>query len=258
MVGMGFFDRKVICAVCDGETGLNRYRMAEKQWICPSCFKKAKFNMHTQIRRMTVADVNNAIAKVNENKIELENFKATKIIGKLVEFDDNQKKWLVLSQVLNNRKKSVVYNYNDILDFELLEDGESVASGGLGRALVGGALFGGTGAIVGGITGKRKSKGVCNSLKIKVTMNDINNPTVYITFLDAKTKKDGFVYKGWMEHAQDCLSTFQIICDANKQNKINTAINGSAADELKKFKELLDDGVITEEEFNAKKMQLLS
>ena len=31
----------------------------------------------------------------------------------------------------------------------------------------------------------------------------------------------------------------------------------SAADELKKFKELLDSGVITQEEFEAKKKQLL-
>lgn len=31
----------------------------------------------------------------------------------------------------------------------------------------------------------------------------------------------------------------------------------SAADELKKFKELLDDGIITQEEFDAKKKQLL-
>ena len=33
--------------------------------------------------------------------------------------------------------------------------------------------------------------------------------------------------------------------------------NDSAADELKKFKELLDMGVITQEEFDAKKKQLL-
>ena len=31
----------------------------------------------------------------------------------------------------------------------------------------------------------------------------------------------------------------------------------SAADELKKFKELLDSGIITQEEFDAKKKQLL-
>ena len=35
------------------------------------------------------------------------------------------------------------------------------------------------------------------------------------------------------------------------------ANNLSSADEIKKFKDLLDSGVITQEEFNAKKKQLL-
>ncbi len=33
--------------------------------------------------------------------------------------------------------------------------------------------------------------------------------------------------------------------------------SASSADELKKFKELLDSGIITQEEFDAKKKQLL-
>lgn len=36
-----------------------------------------------------------------------------------------------------------------------------------------------------------------------------------------------------------------------------TATNYSSADEIKKFKELLDNGIITQEEFDAKKKQLL-
>jgi len=42
-----------------------------------------------------------------------------------------------------------------------------------------------------------------------------------------------------------------------EQAKINGSSTVSAADELKKFKELLDTGVITQEEFDAKKKQLL-
>lgn len=43
-----------------------------------------------------------------------------------------------------------------------------------------------------------------------------------------------------------------------KQNKINMDVYSvSAADELKKFKELLDTGIITQEEYEAKKKQLL-
>ena len=41
----------------------------------------------------------------------------------------------------------------------------------------------------------------------------------------------------------------------NGQNQ--QAIQVSAADELKKYKELLDMGAITQEEFDAKKKQLL-
>ena len=43
-----------------------------------------------------------------------------------------------------------------------------------------------------------------------------------------------------------------------KQLKNNQFVGGvSAADELKKFKELLDVGIISQEEFEAKKKQLL-
>jgi len=43
---------------------------------------------------------------------------------------------------------------------------------------------------------------------------------------------------------------------AQTQNYPSVGVS-SAADELKKYKELLDQGVITEAEFNAKKAQLL-
>lgn len=42
-----------------------------------------------------------------------------------------------------------------------------------------------------------------------------------------------------------------------KQKEIPSNVSTSNADELKKFKELLDSGVITQEEFEAKKKQLL-
>lgn len=42
------------------------------------------------------------------------------------------------------------------------------------------------------------------------------------------------------------------------KNFANTIIQTSSADELKKFKELLDSGIITQEEFDKKKKQLLN
>ena len=43
----------------------------------------------------------------------------------------------------------------------------------------------------------------------------------------------------------------------NQKNQVQSTTTSSPADELKKFKELLDLGIITQEEFDAKKKQLL-
>lgn len=138
----------------------------------------------------------------------------------------------------------------------MLEDGETVSQGGLGRALAGGALFGGAGAVVGGVTGKKKSKGVCTSLRVKVTLKDINNPVAYVDFITFRAKKDGFSYKDLYNQAQVCLSVFQLICDSQELTESNNTL-GSNADEIRKFKELFDEGIITLEEYDAKKKELL-
>ncbi len=85
--------------------------------------------------------------------------------------------------------------------------------------MVGGVLFGGVGAVVGGVTGKKTTKGVCSSLKIKVTVDDVHNPTVYIDFLTTKTKKNGIVYKQHIQYAEECISMFQLICEKKKIHK---------------------------------------
>lgn len=63
---MGFFDRKAKCSVCGQETGLNRYRIANKEWVCPNCFQLAGFSkvkpMDKPIQKMTAAEIQDIIA----------------------------------------------------------------------------------------------------------------------------------------------------------------------------------------------------
>ncbi|AMQ06784.1 hypothetical protein [Sporosarcina psychrophila] len=249
----------------------------EKQKVCPICNEKLTFLKSTlkdgikvcakhvvteaglllkeTIEQSTVEDIRKRIELLKttqeEFKNEVDNFVIAKQIGNFVAFDEVQQKWATLNSWST-------FNYSDIVDFELLEDGESIATGGLGRALVGGALFGGVGAIVGGVTGKRKSKDVCSSLRLKVTINDMNNPVVYINFIETKTKKEGLTYKTIEGAAQECLSVFQLICDKQKDNKKETITPPiSVADELLKFKGLLDLEAITQDEYDVKKKELL-
>lgn len=259
---MGFFSLKVVCNVCEGDAGLNRYKIANKEHICSKCFKDAGFNrpnmLMKPITQYTPDEIRESIKKNSAVTEEITNFNATKVIGAEVEFDDNNKKWLVKSGIFKTKKNAQLFDYDDILDFELLDDGESIMQGGLGRALVGGALFGGVGAVVGGVTGKRKNKSICKSLKIKVTLKNINNPVVYINFIENDTKRDGFMYKIAFQNAQECLSVLQIICDVQQPGQtLKTEQPSSATEEIIKYKELMDQGIITQEEFEAKKKQLL-
>lgn len=253
----------------------------EKQKICPICQEKLTFLKSTlkdgikvcskhvvqeaglllteTIEQSTVEDIKERIEQVklaqHESELDVANFSVSKKIGNFIAIDEENKKWATLSSIRG--KIQQIFDYDDIVDFELLEDGNSVASGGLGRALAGGVLFGGAGAIVGGVTGKKKNKEFCRSLRMKVTVNDIQNPAVYINFIETKTKKDGFVYKTIAQQAQECLSLLQLICDRQDKESAEDSKTSNPADEIMKFKQLLDAGAITYDEYEAKKKQLL-
>ncbi|MGI6752673.1 MAG: SHOCT domain-containing protein [Anaerovoracaceae bacterium] len=257
---MGFFDLKAECAICNKQVGLHRFQIANKEWICPECFKKCGFTAVTPIRTMTASQVQAALQEKKKSANALKTFVATKKVGTFLEIDEKEKQWLIPDGLLGGKKHPNIYNFTDIIDFELLEDGSSIAKGGLGRALAGGILFGGVGAVVGGVTGGKKSKAICDSLKIKITLNSIGTPTTYIDFIKASTKKSSFVYKTNFKLAQECLSILQLMCSESSeqdQGVTDSKPGTSEADEILKFKQLLDNGVITQEEFEMKKKQIL-
>jgi|SRR5690625_1820924 len=148
--------------------------------------------------------------KIQSEKIT-KNYNLTHNLSDQLSVDEDSKKWALHDEYGLVEK---VYNYSDIVDFELLEDGESIAKGGIGRALVGGALFGGTGAVVGAIT--RKNKEYSNSIRIKITIDDLSNPVVYLDFINHRVKVTSDHYKNAYEQAQKIMSTLQLICDKRK------------------------------------------
>ena len=88
----------------------------------------------------------------------------------------------------------------------------------------------------------------------------MDNPTVYITFVASEMKRDSFVYKSLYKEAHECLSTLQLICNQieSYKNENNEHSMVSTADELRKFKQLMDDEIITKDEFEAIKKELLN
>ena len=191
-------------------------------------------------------------------------FSPTKTVGNYFAIDENSRQWALYKGLFPSWKNDVPRSYHDIVDFELLEDGSSITKGGVGSALVGGFLFGRTGAIVGSITGAKKTKQTCTNLTIKITVNTIGQPTEYIKLITSSTKRESAAYKRELQYAQDILSLLQLMCNEAEQEAKNPpapaaapAAEASPIDEIRKYKALMDEGIISEEEFRMKKKQLL-
>lgn len=221
-----------------------------------SCWRKAGLGFDYSYSHLyTGAAVKERLAARTGNQELTVNNRGIRHIG-LLSFDDNTQTFTILKR----KEDKATYHFNQIIDFELLENDESVTKGGLGRAVVGGMLFGGVGAVVGGVTANRRAKGVCKSLKIKISFRNSSNLTEYINFIDTETMTDSSFYQIRYEDAQETLSALQL---AVEQVGDSVAAESSAeqvtssADEILKFKQLLDMGAITQEEFDAKKKRLL-
>lgn len=186
-------------------------------------------------------------------------FTPTKMVGNYFAIDENTCLWAI-SKGTSSFKHSVLYSYDDIVDYELLEDGSSVVKGGAGRALVGGMFFGGVGAIVGGATSTRKAKQICTNLSIKITVNNIATPVEYIKLISSATRKDSLTYRGAFQDAQEIISLLQLIrnqCAIPSSSSPEPTQQTSTVDKIRKYKALMEEGIITEDEFLFKKKQLL-
>lgn len=264
---MGLFSTEK-CVICGADAGMfSRTKLNNGDWICSNCVAKTGISQGytaNMLKGSTTDKIRERIeyhAKdIKENAERLLKFNATYKAGGYIWFDDNNKWFLfpqgTISSKINN---CYVFKYDEIVDFEVLEDGSTITKGGLGKALVGGAIFGIAGAIAGGTS--KKTKEVCNKLEVKVTTKNQDRPIVYLNLINAEFKKSGFIYKQASKSIQEILSKFQIVVDELEREKGITkesSSNFSVADEIKKFKELLDMGAITQEEFDTKKKELLS
>lgn len=264
---MGLFKRED-CPICGLPTGALSKSSAKYNGtcVCQNCSKKLsgaglfllKLKDYPLEQLQEIVGVSKETAQAHLDEVAA--FQATKKVGNFIYFDDKSKKFAIPKVGLGSTIQDLeIYKYSDILDYELLEDGNSISKGGVGRAIVGAALFGSVGAIVGGSTG-HKQQGTCSKLQIKITMNSMDIPTVYINFIESETKKNGIIYEELYTQAQEALSLLNIIVQSNKPNTDSIAEskgNVSVADEILKYKQLLDMGAISQEEFDAQKKRLM-
>ncbi|MGO4927369.1 hypothetical protein ACTQ5J_02045 [Fundicoccus sp. Sow4_F4] len=133
-------------------------------------------------------------------------FKRTRSAGDIIMDENNQ-----LFKIKGNNYK--IFSYKDLIKYELNEDGQSITSGGLsiGRAVAGNVIMGPAGMIMGGVTGKRKSKDIVTDMHIALTIGGKNKGYYKISFIDKKMKKQSKEYKAQLESARETLATLDIM-----------------------------------------------
>ena len=106
---------------------------------------------------------------------------------------DNQARKLAVLTKRNGQASARVFERGELLDFEVTEDGDTVFSTRVGsaleRAAIGGVLLGPLGAVVGAATAKKQSRQTVNTLKLRAFLNDVQNPTVEVSFLDSPSPR---------------------------------------------------------------------
>ena len=157
-----------------------------------------------------------------------------------------------------------IIKFSDIIECEIIEDSNTIMKGGVGRAVVGGVLAGGVGAVVGANT--RASKNVTNSLQIRIITKNISKSLHTMNLITAEIKKDSMEYKSAMNFANNVYAIItSIINDSEKSSnnlggkkEMEQNNNADFVEQLERLAKLKESGVITQEEFEESKQRVLN
>ena len=232
------------CPVCGGKLGLLNREKSADGLICAGCssffFSKLGFRAAKQATDVLVA----YWATLESRR---RTFKETDSIfdrDALFVSIDKVNRLFYFGHRSGDKGPRMIYSFDEVAGYESdAPDDLTVTEtkGGIGRAVIGAAVAGPVGAIVGAATAKTETHKAYSkeniSIRFVLPLGESNLPTT--------------VYPGGM-------TAFLKRCKVSQEKpQAATPVASSVADELLKFKQLLDMGAITEAEYNAKKVQLL-
>ncbi len=118
---------------------------------------------------------------------------------------------LIPSLIKKDKNDTGWYSFEDLVSYELIINNQAVVSGGVGQALIAGAMFGPIGAVAGGVVSKRKTTSKILNMTVRVTSNDFNKPVVFIDLIRKPVKNTSKEYKEAIENAQRIMGALDVI-----------------------------------------------
>ena len=226
------------CSVCGNKIPLGTASKAIDGILCVNCLNLANGSIMTRNIPISIQEISEYY-KINEERKKI--FTETQTLknfgSSIVHIDNNNRLFYI-------NKTEIYYSFNEVVGYiEESIAGPTITTtkkkGGITRALVGGAIAGPIGAVVGSNTAGSTS-----------TSSTTIQTKKYIEIEDYSGHRKVFILppKGLKE-------TIEMWTQQKEKKQSNNLDN---IEEIKKYKELLDMGVITQEEFDTKKKELLN
>lgn len=229
------------CPICGEKLGILTKAKTSDGVVCTRCASiSASYATQSTDAIKGYWDTNHARWSVFEATQTLKSFGSDCITI------DNPHRLFVLGDIKKAKVEPVVFSFDEVDSYEFETVGGKTVTkkkGGITRAIVGGAIAGPVGAVIGSGTAKEETK----------TTGGIKMLKVHFTTYAGKVERMSNIYPmGFTDFLDRCIDEAK---DALTSQA--TASAASAADEILKYKSLLDQGIITDDEFQTKKMQLL-
>lgn len=221
-------------------------------------------NASSKDKKMKDNALQNYIDFINKNGIS----NSQSILLKNIARIDIETQKKLLGAYSYYESESVVLKFEQILDFEIFENGNSVVSSKTGSAIVGGLLFGGLGAIA-GASGSRIISDNCKTLKLNIYTTDVTNSVVTLDLLDKGIEKNSTEYENLKDTINKMIGFLKIARESNRQaerkedkkvivENIEDINQNNNLSKLKELAQLKEQGIITDKEFEESKKKILS
>lgn len=251
------------CVLCGKKMKFfNGKIMLKDGFVCNECWNtkgiKKRINKLTDSRNYSSRQIQEMVSIINNTPTDNSAFKTNTLISDLIQFDDDTQTVQIISKAGFKSAKEYI-RYDQIVSFDLIEDGETITSGGLGGAVAGGVLLGMGGAIVGSVISSKKTKPVCKSLQIRISVKNYYTKVIFVTYIDTPTKSSSSKYKEMHDKARKAIAELQVaVSTANPTNTNDGKCEDfSIADEIEKLQSLYKKGIISEDEFTQAKKKVL-
>lgn len=176
--------------------------------------KKRKTAMTETLSRITGFDYSNITINRGSNNA--------------IAYDEKRKEFLFIEENnQNTNDDSFPFNVRFIKDTDIISSEVSVSGvsitktqrgSQLGSAIAGGVLFGGAGAVVGGLSGATVTTEKTDDVRLTITVDDTTHPVFTMRFLTMEVKKPGYFYDEALKQATHWHAICDIVIKRNSDN----------------------------------------